>query len=338
MSRYIGAEIVREALQRMPKVATQTLARSLYAKYPEVWPNREACRSSIRAIRGVKGIRLRKDVTRRMERSEEEARECRRWGMVLPDPEPTDFEWYDLPLDVKRWLIISDIHVPYFDKRAVETCFEFADGQVDGVLINGDGIDCYQLSNFCKDPRKMKPKDEIAAWMRFLDAVQSLHGLKRVIWKEGNHELRLGRYLLQKAPELFEMEQFSWNEICNLDERGIQWLGTFNPIRHHHLTILHGHEWGNRFSNPVNQARGAFLRANDCTLEGHGHRTSHHTETTLRGRNVSCWSIGCLCNMKPEYRPLANKWNHGFACLVASKDPDKWKVENYRVIDGKVVL
>jgi hypothetical protein len=100
------------------------------------------------------------------------------------------------------------------------------------------------------------------------------------------------------------------------------------------LCILHGHEWVKGLVNPVNPARGAFLRTIDCTLVGHGHRTSQHTETSTTGRQITCYSLGCLCQLHPDYAVL-NRWNHGFGVLDTTQ-AGEWRFVNYRILGGKV--
>ena len=330
----VATQVIDDALQADPQIVTQTLAKRLYARNPELWISWQACRSAVRRIRGANGARDRASMPQStMPRPAEDSERCRRWGALLPDPEPSEFQWHDLPEEVGRWLIVADLHTPYHDADAMITCLEHADGNCDGVLILGDGPDAYMLSSWLRDPRKRSFAKELEAWGQVLDTFAELKP-KRFAWKAGNHEFRLERYLMQKAPELFDVPGFSWPDFCHLEDRGIDWIPANDPIRHHELTLIHGHEWGNRFSSPVNPARGAFLKAHDCTLEAHQHRTSHHTEHTLRERPISCWSIGCLCNLHPAYRPLGHKWNHGFAYLVAGSE---WRIENYRIIDGEVV-
>jgi len=329
----IAAQVIDDALVAKPKVASRTLARSLFKVHPTLWTTENACCCAVRRLRGAQGNKARREVKPTATRTAEESNACHRWGALLPDAEPVEFQWHTLPEEVDRWLIVADIHVPYHDHKALSTCLAHADGNCDGVLINGDGADAYQLSHFMRDPRKRKFSEEIKSWCKVLDAFKELKP-KRLIWKAGNHEFRLERYLMQKAPELFDVDVFNWPTFCQLKERGVEWIPACDPIKHHELTIIHGHEWGNRFSSPVNPARGAFLKAHDCTLEAHGHRTSHHVEHTLRGRSISCWSIGCMCDLNPGYRPLGNKWNHGFAYLNTGSS---WNVENMRIVNGEVV-
>ena len=62
------------------------------------------------------------------------------------------------------------------------------------------------------------------------------------------------------------------------------------------------------------------MRVQETILCGHWHRTSEHTETTGISRKVSsCWSVGCLCDLSPDYA-IVNRWNHGFAIVDIDKD------------------
>lgn len=329
----LAAQIIEDALKANPRVASRTLAKRLYKEHSALWPNLDACRCAIRRLRGAAGAQNRRQVPNTMPRTAEETDACERWGALLPDPVDLGWDWAILPEDVQRWLIIADLHVPYHDSEAVATMLAHADGNCDGVLILGDGPDAYQLSWWCRDPRRRRFSEEISDWCRVLDALAELKP-QRIVWKAGNHEYRLERYLMQKAPELFDVEGFDWPSFCHLKSRGITWVPANHPIKYHELSLLHGHEWGNRFSSPVNPARGAFLKAHDCVLEAHGHRSSQHTEPTLRERPVTCWSMGCLCNLHPEYRPLGHKWNHGFAYLDTGSE---WTVTNHRIINGEVL-
>ena len=100
-----------------------------------------------------------------------------------------------------------------------------------------------------------------------------------------------------------------------------------------HLTILHGHEFGRSFFNPVNAARGAYMRAKNNAIVAHLHQTSDHTASDIRNNVVSCWSAGALCDLSPPYAPI-NNWNHGYISMYVDKSG--FQVSNHRIIKGKV--
>jgi len=101
------------------------------------------------------------------------------------------------------------------------------------------------------------------------------------------------------------------------------------------LPIIHGDELWTSLTNPVNPARGLFLKAKDLALCAHHHQHSEHTEKDILGRQITCWSMGCLCELSPEYMPI-NKWGHGF--VIVEKEPDgEFEMSNKRIWKGKVI-
>jgi hypothetical protein len=123
--------------------------------------------------------------------------------------------------------------------------------------------------------------------------------------------------------------------IFELQDLGIELIESRSRALFGSLNVIHGHEFGQSFFNPVNPARGLFLRAKTSTLAGHNHQTSSHHENNLNGKPTACFSMGCLCDLSPEYRPFAGtKWNHGFA--IVDLDGETFRVHNHRIINGEV--
>jgi hypothetical protein len=87
-------------------------------------------------------------------------------------------------------------------------------------------------------------------------------------------------------------------------------------------------------TNPVNPARGLYMRAKKTAFCDHYHQSSEHTESSINNDIVTCWSGGCLCGLHPDYLPL-NKWNHGFAEIY--NDDDYFTINNRKIINYKLV-
>jgi hypothetical protein len=101
------------------------------------------------------------------------------------------------------------------------------------------------------------------------------------------------------------------------------------------LPIFHGDEF-RALSIAVNPARGLYLRAKTWALCGHYHNTSEHTPKDCHGTYLTCWSVGCLCDLSPDWNPYGN-WNHGFALIDIEKN-GQFTVTNKRILsNGKVV-
>lgn len=331
----VVADCVRELLAEFPDAPSRQLASVARKRWPVVFGSVEAARNAVRRVRGSHGASNRRYTKDQAQRPASAAEHCKRWGALIPAPEPNDWAWQDLPAGPARWLVLADIHVPFHDPAAIEPALRFAEREgTDGVLLLGDVADCYRLSPWLQDPRQRRFPEEVSSVGRLLDCFAELKP-KSLVWKGGNHEYRLERYLMSRAPDLFGMPQFTFASFLDFERRGITWVPAMNPIRVGKLAILHGHEFGGGFFTPVNPARTAFLRAKACALVGHLHRTSEHTEQTIDGTTITCWSAGCLCDLHPQYRPVANGWNHGFAVLDVSGE--SWRIRNYRIVDGEVV-
>jgi len=317
-------QVVREVCAKYPGSSTRALVRILMDKHGVFFDNENQTRNAVRYERGERSGYSRGKKVKVVDPI----------ARTMPASEPPEFKSVEIKAGHK-WLTLSDLHIPYHDKKAVESAVAYGKSVgVTALLINGDMMDCYSVSKHERDPRKLGIASEVERTAQFLDYVDDQLDLKRIVYKLGNHEERMYRYMCAHAGQLLDLPQFSWNSLLDLEGRGIELIESPWIMRMGKLTVLHGHEWGNGITNPVNPARGAFLRAGECCFVGHSHRTSHHNEATISGRQVATWSTGCLCDLNPRYRPVGNKWDHGFGIIdYRTKD---WDVQTLRIIDGKV--
>lgn len=234
----------------------------------------------------------------------------------------------------KKSLVIGDLHSPYYDRDALICSLEAGgEAKVDTVILNGDLIDCYELSRFEKDPRNRGFKEEINHTIKLLQQIRKIFPRAHIIFKIGNHDNRLERYLRVKAPELLGFEVMQIGNLLRCDEMCITVLDSSRTMKIGSLNVLHGHEFGKTMSSPVNPARGLYNKGKENALCSHFHRTSQHSEKTMNDTVISCWSIGCLSELSPEYLRF-NSWNHGFA--IVERDKEEFRVNNFKIIDRKI--
>lgn len=195
-------------------------------------------------------------------------------------------------------------------------------------------MDCYSLSNFNKEPNRTRFNEEIQITRGFFETLRKNFKDAKIIYKIGNHEERLWSYLVQKAPEIFDLDELKIENLLKLDELKIDLVDKKRVTKYNKLHIIHGHEYRFAISNPVNPARGLFLRTKQSAVCFHFHQTSEHTEPTIDGSLIGTYSVGCLCGLTPEYMPL-NRWNHGFA--IVGSDEEFFTVDNKRIINGKIL-
>ena len=155
-----------------------------------------------------------------------------------------------------------------------------------------------------------------------------------MIYKIGNHEERYIRYMKVKAPELLGIPDFDFENVFKLDNYGIELIADKRPIKLNKLFILHGHEYVYSISNPVNPARGLYLRTKENTICGHFHQSSSHSENNIEDEFTTTWSVGHLSEAHPQYMPL-NKWNEGFA-IIETTGNKLFQVHNYKIIDKEI--
>lgn len=317
-------EMAEALCREFPSAATKALARMLMKRGGNLVHGYEHARRIIRSYRGESGGLGRKYMRGRIVPTTKFACPASDAKPIIP------FVWGIQG----KGLLAADLHVPYHDSAAVEMAVNhaIANDATDFVILLGDIQDHYQLSRFVKDARLRDLAGEVEMVKGLLAEFARVFG--KVVYKAGNHERRYIDYLRLKAPELLGLDVLDLDNLLGLTAAGIEWLD-WNRVIHvgEHLTLMHGHEFGHSIIGPVNAARGLFLRAKACSVCAHYHATSQHDEPNVRGAALSTWSVGCLCDLHPEYAPL-NKWNHGFAIL--STDGDDWEIENKRIVKGRV--
>ena len=233
-----------------------------------------------------------------------------------------------------QWLILGDLHIPQHEEGTIRLALAEAKKlRVAGIIINGDLLDSGAISFHKRHSLAPLYADEIAMGQVFLKHLRDSFPKARIIYKEGNHEERLDAYVMQNASALAGLSGISVPEFCGLSDLGIEWVGDSRVIRLGKLSVIHGHEY--RGSGGVNPARWLFLRAGDCAITSHFHRTSEHHDKNITGYKPACWSIGCACDEHPEWLP-GNGWNQGFATVYLD-NKGGFEVRNRRVISGKVV-
>jgi hypothetical protein len=164
----------------------------------------------------------------------------------------------------------------------------------------------------------------------------------KLVYKLGNHEERWEHFIQRQAPQIWGMQIFEFDNLVKYiyheqfnEELNVTFVKNKRIIKIGKLSVIHGHEFGESTFSPVNPARGYFLKAKTNVLGAHNHQESSHKESDMNGQSFGAWSIGCLCNLNPDYRPI-NKWNHGFARVEVTKG-GKFRVFNHAVIDGEVL-
>jgi hypothetical protein len=317
--------IVLEAVRRFKNLPTRTIARYILENHGDLWDGSlEKIRSAVRTRRGTNGEEIRRGVPLLIPGEH----------IKLPQTWKKDREPHHLSPGL--WLFLPDIHVPFHDITAVESAVSYGKSQkVDGIVFPGDAQDCASIS-FWVSQRKRNFDREVEIFVDFLDFIQCEFPEQKKVYLPGNHEYRLPRMYQTKVPDLMGLPLLAMDAVLNLEGRGYEFLEYSQLIVAGELPILHGHELGG-VSTTVNPARGLMLKTKSFSMCAHFHRTSEHSDRSIRNKLLTTWSMGCLCDLSPDYYPYGNNWNWGFALVNVEKDGN-FEVENKRILpNGKVV-
>ncbi len=328
--------LVKELLEAEPDLTNYRAGKVLHSRYPEVFKSAESARSHIRSMIGKNGSWNRETITTRMEKEQGVRR--------LPKSKAKPWEPY--LINSGTIAVLGDLHFPKHDVRAIESAVTFIknQGKVDVVLLNGDIADAEEFGSWAKSPKAVDTENAIEIVRQGLLWVVEQFPKSKIIYKLGNHEERLDRYCWNKAPELVGLPHITWEGLLKIGNdlkpirefERIEFVGDQRPVMLGKLPVFHGHELPKGLVNAVNPARGAFLRTLDSVLINHHHRSSSHVEYNWQHKPINCWSVGCLCDLNPEYARI-NKWNHGFAIVRVGKSGD-FSVENLKQLQSYEVV
>lgn len=316
-------ELIQQMCRDYPEERSTTIATWLYDRNPGVWPNVDAVRQSVRYYRGQKGRKARESRSKKeqFEHKLPKGRKKRPSTIKLPEG---------------KWLILSDIHCPYHDERAIEAALKFGrDEGCDSLILNGDALDAYQVSQWLRDPRAEQIDTELTKLKELIKYISD--GFERCAYKIGNHEARIESYLFSNAPRMPSMSRWKLTEELAEELELDDWImiASKQLYKLGHLNGYHGHELPKGLTNPVSIGRGIWLRTSQSAFAGHWHKVDTYTQTSADKKKIwTCFGIGCLCDLQPDYAPI-NGWSQGCA-IVENKSNGTYIIDNRRIHDGQV--
>lgn len=326
----LQGELCQRYIRKYPKSSKRTIARILHEEQNEHFPTFESARGLVKYYTGGDGeVMFNKLKDKSMVRPKD-------FNVEMPKSKYE--KWLPYIIKTKEGLkaaIFADCHLPYHDEIAVNAMLDRLDiYKPDVLILDGDIADVYTLSYFQKDPKKRDLHGEMKIVAQFLKHLQERYKCD-IYYKLGNHEERWDRFFWTH-PDFCEMSFVKFQNVIEKEYgvEGVNWVTNKRIIHLGNLPIVHGHEWMRSFNNPVNPARGAFLKTLSDVLVAHLHQTSDHEERTMDGRLIVTRSIGCLCGLNPEYAPL-NKWAHSYAEVIVHLN-GHYKFDMMRIFEGEV--
>lgn len=218
---------------------------------------------------------------------------------------------------MKLYGIVMDTHRPYHNRRAYALMLKiFHDLKINGLYLIGDYADFYGVNGHGpKHPRITQMMvDEIDDVNKGLDELDKYFPRIPKHYIEGNHEWRLERYLINKAPELYGI--YDIKHLFKMHER-VNWRWyDYGP---HQKTKVGGSKLWIRHEPPPGQIP-QIPKAAGCNLVfGHIHRIVEVHNVTLKGDNHVAVCGGWMGDARMDkifgYVKGHHAWQMGFVLV-----------------------
>jgi len=200
-----------------------------------------------------------------------------------------------------RTVFISDIHIPYQDKKALQIAMELIKDlklqEQDNIIIGGDLVDYYPISSFSPDLTSSNIDLELFEAVEWLNELRKLAPNSDIYFFEGNHEQRMQKKIMSCVSSLapFLKNRLSIKELLEFKKFQIRLVKTPFSLNKK-LFYLHGHE-KKGFITPKHIANVNLMYYNRNVIVGHHHRFDMSVATQLDGSLLGGWANGCLADL-----------------------------------------
>jgi hypothetical protein len=219
---------------------------------------------------------------------------------------------------MKLAVLVPDTHFPYHDRKAW-TLFKRVllayRKRIDEIVFMGDFADFFAVNSHGTHPQVFNMlKDEVAAIKEEFDWFDKHFPKAKKVFIEGNHENRLERYLLSKAPALFGVTETE--NVLTITGR-VNWkFVPYGPrqiykILNSHLKARH---------TPIANTATLTARKAMCSLAyGHIHRIESGYSVGLCGDQHVAFCCGWLGDKNQDkifgYVKNHHDWQLGFGLV-----------------------
>ena len=231
--------------------------------------------------------------------------------------------------------IISDLHLPYHDVPAIQAAlYHLKKQKINGLLINGDFMDFKSICHHKSGERlgTATLQEELKVGRSCLEQIRNFFPGIPIIFKEGNHEVWLTRYI-NNVPQLATIEGVSIQDQLKLRDFDIEFVPDWQKMTYGKLNIIHGHEVRASGKTP---AKNLWDKCFDNVLCGHVHRQHEYSVKRIDGQIYGCWTTGCLSDLYPYYAGAAPQAEHGCAIVDLEQGGD-FRVRLQRIINGRLI-
>ncbi len=222
----------------------------------------------------------------------------------------------------KCFIVIPDIHSNHEDPKFINISIKIIEelkaskaSQLKGFISLGDGLDFWQISTYDKDPSKKNTIGQdiahynkiIDRWSNAMPKDSDMHFL------QGNHELRLERYISRHAKELHDIvrplpDLLKFPERNNDGKHKWHWhkYSNWKSLVIGDCALFHGFYFGK------NVAMDALAKYKMSVCFGHVHRS----QVVWDGDNFAATFGHGSLEHKTQHSPSPSNWSQGIGILT----------------------
>lgn len=247
---------------------------------------------------------------------------------------------------IQHFIVASDWHSEHIHLPSFEILLKLAEklgANKTSLIILGDFLDV---------PYLMKKDENFQKWSKRSDSIdsyflpqleeESMFGnsvldrcqdkFKKIIYVEGNHELRVRWFAEQEYCPAAYKHQFCLKNQLRLSQRSIDFVEYNDWVDiGDNLSLTHGMYHG------PSALKKHFDAAGKSVIYGHVH-SAEVKAFSCRGKTKKAWSLPTMGTLSPEYlKNAVNPWTNGFA-LVSLKPNGHFQIHVLEIWDDELVL
>lgn len=213
-----------------------------------------------------------------------------------------------------RLVVFGDCQVPFHDYGTLKAIENFMlDFEPTAIINNGDFLDFYHLSDFDKNPNRVKGsglQDELDIGRTLLTRWGDQNPKAEKILIQGNHEDRLRRFIWRN-PGVSGLRDLDLARLLRVED---EWrvLPYRSMVEYGSLLIEHGDVVR---QHAAYTARTMCEKRGSSGIVGHTHRFGVFTKKDATDDFIYVEN-GCTCRLDPEYAPYPN-WSQAFTYAIA---------------------
>ena len=241
----------------------------------------------------------------------------------------------------KKMVVIGDLHIPHHDRLLLLLFKKFLKYfKPDILVINGDLLDCFEISRFDKVPKEGQSlQEECDMAYDILKEFRDILPDAQIDYIEGNHDWRLKQYLIKKAPELYGLRGLSIPSLLRLKELKInwvetqegssQWIDTFKQYG----KLYVGH-WNKVNKHSAMTAKNLVEDKGVSLIQNHVHRGGMFCKRVIDGTQLVGIENFCMCSLQPSYTNNVN-WQQGWTVVYLKDKSHRFHAYPLQVIRYK---